>query len=386
VDSDDYDVWARVVDDSKWSYEGFLPYFRKTEHYHDPAANLKEHGLEGPIHTASVTSSGRKYPLRQQVQEAWAAVGVQEISDANSGSPQGLGELVENRRDGMRQLASTVFPLTGVQLMTETLVKHVLIEDLEGKKTATGVELANGRKITANREVILSAGAYRTPQVLLLSGIGPSSELSCHSIPQVVDAPDVGKTFHDHKAVSQWWKLRAPENGYAMGSPKFNDPAYMKGLPLDWIVTQTVPHDGLRSALTMDEGEVHDDHLLLSPPRSHTESYMVYVGVNAEDPAVPMDGTHISTSVVGLLPTSRGTISLASTDPETAPLIDPNYYATEAERYVMRTGLRKMAQVVLETPQGQELIASETVPEGHEALSPTSKDEVIDARVREFGK
>jgi len=136
----------------------------------------------------------------------------------------------------------------------------------------------------------------------------------------------------------------------------------------------------------MDEGDVHDGHPLLSPPRSHTESYFVYVGVNEADPAIPMDGTHITTSVVGLLPTSRGTISLASTDPETAPLIDPNYYATEADRYVMRTGLRKMTQVVLETPQGQELIQSETVPEGFEKLNSKSTDEAIDARVRKYGK
>lgn len=79
----------KLVNDPKRRYEGFLPYFRKTEHYHDTAANLKEHGLEGPVHTASVTSSGRKYLLPQQVQEAWATVGVREPSDATSGSPQG---------------------------------------------------------------------------------------------------------------------------------------------------------------------------------------------------------------------------------------------------------------------------------------------------------
>lgn len=122
--------------------------------------------------------------------------------------------------------------------MTETLVKRVLIQDFGGKKTASGVELANGQKITAHRKIVLSAGAYRTPQLLLLSGIGPISEPSRHGVPQVVDAPEVGKNFHDHMAVSQWWKLRAPENGYTMGSPKFNDPAFMKGLPVDWVITQ----------------------------------------------------------------------------------------------------------------------------------------------------
>jgi choline dehydrogenase-like flavoprotein len=88
-DSTNYEAWAKLVNDPKRRYEGFLPYFRKTEHYHETAANLKEHGLEGPVHTASVTSSGRTYPLLQQVQEAWATAAVQEPSDARSGSPQG---------------------------------------------------------------------------------------------------------------------------------------------------------------------------------------------------------------------------------------------------------------------------------------------------------
>lgn len=88
-DSNDYEAWAKLVNDPKWNYKGFLPYFRKTEHYHDTAANLKEHGLEGPIHTAPVTSSGRKFPLRQRVQEVWATAAVQGIWDAKSCSPQG---------------------------------------------------------------------------------------------------------------------------------------------------------------------------------------------------------------------------------------------------------------------------------------------------------
>jgi choline dehydrogenase-like flavoprotein len=99
-----------------------LPYFRKTEHHHNPNANPKEHGHDGGMYTCSNTSTGRKYPLRQMVKAAWESIGLKEIPDANSGSPQGFNELVENRRDGLRQLASEVYPLNGVQVMTETLV------------------------------------------------------------------------------------------------------------------------------------------------------------------------------------------------------------------------------------------------------------------------
>ena len=113
----------------------------------------------------------------------------------NSGSPLGVGELVENRQNGMRQLASTSYDLSRVKVITETLVKCVMIDD---ENQATGVELSDGAKIAARREVIISSGAYRTPQVLMLSGIGPSDELKKHGIAQKVHSPGVGKNFHDH--------------------------------------------------------------------------------------------------------------------------------------------------------------------------------------------
>jgi choline dehydrogenase-like flavoprotein len=270
-------------------------------------------------------------------------VGVHEIADLNSGSPQGLAEMVENRRNGLRQVASAVYPLKGVQVMTDTLIKRVLIEERQGKDMATGVELASGTNLTARREVILSAGAYRTPQILLLLGIGPIAELKHHGIVQTVDAPEVGKNFHDHMSVTQWWKLRNPEAGVASGSPLWKDAAFRKGNPLDFIITQTVPYEGLKSALATDEGGmVSDEHPLLSPRRSHMEAFVLYAGANKSEPLIPMDGIHVSTSVVILLPTWRGSITLASTDPATSPLIDPNYYATEADRYVMRTSLKKV--------------------------------------------
>ncbi|RAL64507.1 hypothetical protein DID88_001982 [Monilinia fructigena] len=376
----DYDSWAEVVGDSKWNYQGFLPYFRKVEHYH---VSSEEHGSQGPNYTQSVTSSGRQYPLRDPLKNAWIAAGVRHIADANSGSPQGIGELVENRHDSIRQVASTIYSLKGIDVLLNTLVKRVVIEDNEtGEKVATGVELANGDIIKAKKEVILAAGAYRTPQVLLLSGVGAKKDLK--GISQVVDLAQVGENFHDHMSVSQWWKLRHPENNLAIGSPGFINPKYFTGLPMDWIITQTVPRKGLKDALERDSGKNEDSNLLVASDRAHTESFMVYVARSPENPTIPMNGTHVTTSVVGLLPTSRGSIKLASTDPNDAPLIDPNYYATEADRYVLRTGLRKMAEA-LNTEAGRDFVEHEVVSEGLVPLTPNSSDEEIDAHVRLHG-
>ena len=82
-------------------------------------------------------------------------------------------------------------------------VKRIVLEERDGKMVATGVETVDGRRFPATREVIVSASVYRTPQVLMLSGIGPADELEQHGIPQLVDAPEVGRNFHDHYAFNQ---------------------------------------------------------------------------------------------------------------------------------------------------------------------------------------
>lgn len=115
-DAQDYDVWAREAGDDRWSYKIQLPYFRRSEHHFDPGADPVQHGFQGPMHTASVTTSGRRYPLRDAMLKAWKSLGLHEIEDANNGFPQGIAELVENWRDGARQLTSHAYPLRGAQI------------------------------------------------------------------------------------------------------------------------------------------------------------------------------------------------------------------------------------------------------------------------------
>jgi choline dehydrogenase-like flavoprotein len=386
-DANDYDAWSKLVNDPKWSYRGMLPYFRRAEHYHNTTVESDQHGHNGPVYTQSISSSGRDYPLRDRVRAVWESVGFKYTADANSGSPQGIGELIENRNDGARQLASSIYPLGGVQVMTETLAANIIVEHHGTRTKATGVRLADSRTFSATREVILSAGSYRTPQLLMHSGIGPGQELATHGINQLVDAPEVGKNLHDHMSVALWLKLRDQE-GAAFGSPKLvMKPAFGKGAPLDWVVTHTVPEAGLKKALTADEDAAVDDkHSQLSPPRSHVESFIVYAASNPSDPAIPMDGSHVTAVVMGTLPTSRGSVRLASSDPSAAPLIDPNYYATEADRYVMRAGLRQVTEAFLNSKEGQALVESETVAEGETPLDSNASDSELDKRVTSRGK
>jgi hypothetical protein len=102
------------VEDEQWSYKGLFPYFKRSRKHFDPNGDPEHHGFDGPIHTASISASGRTFPLRDQTLSIWKQLGLKEVSNGNSGHPQGITELVENWRDGKRQIASAVYPLDGV--------------------------------------------------------------------------------------------------------------------------------------------------------------------------------------------------------------------------------------------------------------------------------
>ena len=382
-DASDYDEWAKVVEDDRWSYKSMLPFFKKSEHYFDHNGDLHLHGFEGPIHVASITGSDPKrlYGLRNPVNAAFTELGLSKNDDTN-GSTAGISEFVENWHDGIRQTSAKAYGLKGVEVMTNAIVDRILLtKGSDGKPVATAVQLADGRKISADKEIIVSAGAYKTPQILMLSGIGPTDELKKHHIPLVVDAPQVGMNLFDHFAHFQLFKLSHPEKGLAMGTPHWTDPAYLKGMPCDWAINEPLPNDILAPALKAD-GEVSEQHPLLQPSRPHVEYTILYTAFGLP---TPPDGSIIASSTMLLLPTSRGTITLSSPSPSDAPVINPNYYSTQADRTALIYGTRRVMQALMETSAGKDFVASEVVFPGLEALSFQSTDAEIDARIRNAG-
>lgn len=373
----DYDDWARIVEDDRWSYKAMLPFFKLSESYHD-RINPDAHGHDGPIHTAA---GGCEYPLRNAIREAYeTALGLSFNPDMNSGSPNGIAALVENWHNMTRQPAGAVYPLSGVHVITETIIRKVtLSRSKDGKPKATGVETEDGSSITARKEVIVSCGAFRTPQLLILSGIGPKTEAAkVRGVQHSVELP-VCDNLHDHSGCSLAWKLKEPGNGYPLGSANFIKPEKMRGAPIDWIATMTAPDEDLRRAMEKD-GQVFQPG-----PRSDIESIVLY-GPTTTVPklvAAP-DGSHITTATLCLDPTSRGSVTLNSDDPRDNPIIDPNYYATEHDRAVIRAGIRAVIRT-LETAMDGKLVSNETSPDETPPLTSVSTDEEIDARVREVG-
>lgn len=387
-DSTDYDLWATTVKDSRWSFRGLLPYFRRSETFFDRSADPEYHGFEGPVRVTSVSASDpkRRYLLREPIMDAWVEIGEKHNSDVGSGQLSGIVEFLETWDGGERQAAYQAYSLDGVRCITNAAVHRVEFENgPDTQRKASAVLLADGRRFTARREIILAAGALRTPQLLMLSGIGPTDTLTKYGIPTVFEAPDVGKNLIDHFALYQLYKLRNPERGLALGSPALSDPAFVKGLPTDWAVNQQVPREILESAVQKDKqrfGPDSDDSALI-PGRPLVETLTVYAPAGI--PNVPMDGSLIVTSVMLLAASSRGNVSICSGDPADPPLVDSNYYDTETDRATLIHGARRTTRAMLDTDALKDYIECEVPPPGMSALSSRSSDAEFDARIRATG-
>ncbi|KAF2964296.1 hypothetical protein GQX73_g9284 [Xylaria multiplex] len=374
ADAADYDQWAEAAGDKRWSYEGIKPWLSKTERFHDPRA--QDHGPDGPMHVTSISaaeSGARRYPLRDTVKQAWAEIGVS-INPGKDGSTTGLTEMHENSRNGLRQPSNVAYPLDGVKVFTNTVAYRVTFAGTR----ATGVELTDGRKITARKEVILCAGAYRTPQVLMLSGIGPSTILAEHGIPTVYESPQVGQNLHDHFAIYLAFRLRDPSLGYALGSAGFQKPAFLNGFPWDWVASQPLPED----IITRNEA---GNNL---KKRNFYEIITAYVPPGI--PGIPIDGTHIATSTMLLLPTSRGTVSIRSGSPNDLPRIQPSYLSTPLDRDALVHATRETVRVITATEAMKPIVEGESPPSGNglgslTPLTADASDELIEERIRLTG-
>ncbi|KAI1318877.1 hypothetical protein F5Y16DRAFT_391524 [Xylariaceae sp. FL0255] len=328
------------------------------------------------MHLTSISASEsgkRKYPLREPVKRAWAELGVAPNFDKTNGSIFGMTEMYENSKDGMRQPSQSVFPLDDVEVRTKTIVRRVLFDG----KAAKEVELANGSKISARKEVIICTGTYRTPQVLMLSGIGLAAVLEEHGIPIVHDAPKVGQNLHDHFDLYLAFRLRDPTLGYALGSPAWQSPALFKGLPWDWVVSGSLPD------------EIKAKHgIELKENRNYWETISLYVPPGL--PGIPFDGTHIATSTMLLIPTSRSSVTIRSINPYDAPSINPNYISTELDRDSLVYAGRQALELMLSTEPMKSILECEAPIsgdgfEGLEPLTATASDEAILDRIRRTG-
>ena len=315
-------------------------------------------------------------------QQAWGDMGSKPLpgNDTNAGVNLDVGELNENRHNGERQIAPFTYLIDGVTVLTDSVVGSVLLSDRPDVKVAE-VRLVDGTEYHG-KQVILSAGAYQTPQILMLLGLGPKETLDTHGLKTVVDSPEMGRNFTEHVMVRMNWKLKDPAKGYAIGSPNplFAQPQFSKGMPISHINPFGVPREELEAGIAKDTGgNAGLDHYLLKE-FAMMEAMVMYLAI----PPLNIDGNHISNFLMATKPTSRSTATIASRDPADHPLLDPNYLATGVDTYVWRHSLRKMATLMAgdTTVLGREVVAEEVALPGFDPLGPYASDEELDRRVQ----
>ncbi|HEU5374405.1 MAG TPA: choline dehydrogenase [Ktedonobacteraceae bacterium] len=331
----DYDHW-RDSGNEGWGYADVLPYFKKAENEERGASEY--HGTGGPLNVADHRTLN---PLSHAFVEAGMEAGLPLTQDFNGPEQDGVGFYQVTQREGMRHSAAVgyVHPILdrpNFTLQVDTLVTNVIFEGTR----AVGVAcLHNGeaQQIKANKEVILAGGAINSPQLLMLSGVGPADHLQELGIPVVADLPGVGQNLQDHPAIVVLYSCTQPISlAHAQEPESLQEFIENKSGPLTSNVAESGAFVRTQANLSMPDLQYH-----FAP---------VYY-LNHGFTALEGDGYTIAPCV--LHPRSRGYIALRSTNPAEAPLIQPNYFADEADMQALVEGVklaRKLGETQAFTP------------------------------------
>jgi choline dehydrogenase len=347
----DYDGW-RDSGLPGWGYADVLPYFRRAESSWRGVSTI--HGGTGPL---SVTPLKKHPQLYRSFVAAAATLGYREIEDFAVAAPEGFGIPDCTIRNGRRHSVYDAYlgpahPRQNLRIETNALVVRVLIE--QGRACGVEFERDGVRQVLrARREVILCGGAFNSPQLLLLSGIGPVTQLQQHGIAPLVDLPGVGENLQDHPIALTFWRAAQPvtfERELRADRLAFN--------VLRWIATGK--GSPAQSPLTI-QGFIRSGSDQLLPDLQFQASDVSYEA----RPWFPLwrkgAGHQISAGVLLLSPESRGRVSLAGPDPQTLPRILLNFMAEESDRRRLRESVRIMRRFFNSVP-AKPFVAAELAP------------------------
>jgi choline dehydrogenase-like flavoprotein len=345
----DYDHWAQLGNRG-WSWHDVLPYFIKLEHNDDLAVD-QLHGSNGPL---QVTSIHERNELIEAFIGAANRQGIPRTSDFNGREQEGAGYFQLTTRNGWRNSSADAYlrPAANrgnLRILTDTQVGQILFAG----RRAVGVACRSGgsiRTITAKRGIVLAAGAIQSPQLLMLSGIGPAEQLQRHGIAVKLDRPAVGQNLQDHLQFRLIYRIANPiTTNDALRS--------LWGrikLGSDWLLHR-------RGALAVGINQGGLFARLQSGAK--TPDIQFHVATLSADMAGGKvhDFSGMTLSVCQLRPQSRGSIALASADPFDRPRIQANYLAAESDRRFAVESIA-FARKLAATPPLSDYIAAEVTP------------------------
>jgi choline dehydrogenase-like flavoprotein len=335
----DYDHWAELGNRG-WSYDEVLPFFKRAENNETHGSNAY-HGSGGPLNVAELRSPSA---LNRAFLEAAAMNGVPHNPDYNGAEQFGSFMYQVTHRNGERCSAAKgyITPHLGRSNLQVTLNAPSAQLLFDGSR-AVGVAYFQGNtphEVRARREVIVSGGAFGSPQLLMLSGIGPAAELQRLGITVRHDLPGVGRNLQDHIDHVQSWRTRCdtPTFGVsARGSAKIARAVF------EWRKQRT----GMVSSSIAESGAF----VRSSPEVQVPDLQMVFVIALVDDHARKLHLGHgYSCHMEVLRPKSRGSVTLASADPRAAPRIDPNFLADERDLQLLVKGVQLQMDMLLSKP------------------------------------
>ena len=346
--SRDYDQWAELTGDARWRWSESLAYFRR----HEDHWRLDEEGHASPtfaqLHGNRRTGSTGEWRVERQrlrwdILDAFAQAaqqaGIPATDDFNRGTNEGVGYFEVNQKAGWRWntakafLRPTCYGRPNVELWTGAQVMRLLFDNAaDGEPVCTGAEVWTGTEtvtVRATKEVILSAGAINSPQILQLSGIGPSELLQRHGVDVIVDHPGVGANLQDHLQIRAVFKVQGVPTLNTMANSLWGKAK----IGLEYLARRSGPMSMAPSqlgAFTRSSAEYAFPNL---------EYHVQPLSLDAF--GQPLHGFPAFTaSVCNLNPTSRGTVQIKSNRFQDAPAIAPNYLSTDEDRQVAADSLR----------------------------------------------
>ena len=356
----DYDRWAELGC-TGWSYDDVLPYFRKAEN--QSRGEDDYHGVGGPL---QVSDMSFKRPICDDFINGVAEMGTPVNNDINGASQEGVGYFQLTAHKG-RRCSSAVAYLKGARsrsnltIITQAMVKKIGFSD--GRVSEVYLE-QKGTPMTvkARHEVVLSAGAIGSPQILQVSGIGPGSLLQSLGIDVVVDAPEVGENLQDHLQIRAVYKTRLP---VTLNDELSNSFQKMRA-GMEYIVNRSGP-------LSMAASQVYAFcKTRLSNERPDIQYH--FQPLSADSPG---EGLHpfsaITASVCQLRPESRGSLHINSADANDHPTIVPNYLSTDLDCKTAIEAVR-YTRGIMQTDAMKDHIAEEVLPDP----AATTDDRLLD--------
>ncbi|HHP7016879.1 TPA: GMC family oxidoreductase [Pseudomonas aeruginosa] len=334
----DYDHWA-ALDNPGWSYDELLPLFRRSEN--NEQFQDAYHGQGGPL---NVTYPRHDSPISQMFLQAAQMNGIPLNADYNGASQEGAFLYQVTHRNGERCSAAKAYLTPNLSRPNLKVITHAVSARvlLDGRR-ATGVAYHQGselKQVRARCEVVLTGGAFGSPQLLMLSGIGPVEELKRHGLAVAHPLPGVGQNLQDHIDYVQTW--RVPSNTESFGVSARGS-AKVTAAMLEWR--------SKRSGMVTSPFATAGAFFRSSPEVQVPDLQLVFVIALVDDHARKMHLGHgISCHVDVLRPFSRGTVGLNSADAREAPSIDPRFLSDERDMALLLKGAQAQQRIMESSP------------------------------------